>query len=288
MTRMVLPGDLQPGDVLLSLGIGKTSTAIRMLAGGDYSHAALWSGERVIEATTPRVQEHTLEESLKNHPREYVDVFRYEAIPPGKAAVVVSTARESVDTAYSYGDLFLCASLMAVASRMPRRGQIPFLKDACEFFHFMKLDRPPLGEHMTCTKLVVVAYNAAGLALHIQPVPVDRVDVRSLVDAAGELARDSVSKDMALDGDQKEEWLAFQAELRIKCAQLGAEDDVLDSAEPKGPLRGWDGRTPVRAVGEWRSSLITPCNLAQSPDLISIGRLYSAPGAQTQPGTPAR
>jgi hypothetical protein len=288
MTQNISSQDLRRGDVLLSLGVGRTSTAIRALAGGDYSHAALWSGDGVIEATTPCVQEHGLESSLGKHPREYVDAFRYLSMPVGSAELVVTAARQSIDVAYSYGDLFLCASLMAVASQLPRRGQLPLLKEVCEMFHVMQRDGARPGEHMTCTKLVVRSYAAAGLALHIRPTPPDRVDLRSLYGAAEELARDRISKDLALAADERDEWLALQAELRAQCAALDPPDAASRGDVPKGPLRGWDGRTPVQAVGEWRSQLVTPYNLQQSPDLAPIGRLYAASGARPQPGTPAR
>ncbi len=293
MTTSISTRRLEPGDILLSLGISKTSIAIRALDGGDYSHAALWTGAAVIESTTPCVQELALDDSLGRHPREYIDAYRYKTMDRAKASIVVNSARAYVGRAYAYGDLFLCASLMALATGVPKRGQVRLLKEACEFFHFMTLDHPTAGEHVTCTQLVVRAYDEAGLPLHILPTgPDDRIDFGSIVAAVGELARESVSKDISpneLAEAEREEWLALQAALRAKCAAL--DSTAISAGDvPKGPLRLWDGRSPVTAKGQWRSNLVTPRNLQKSCDLDLVGRLYSAEGAarSLQPGTPAR
>jgi hypothetical protein len=277
---------LQPGDVLLSLGIGKTSAAIKALDGGKYSHAALWTGAAVIESTTPCVHEHSLEESLEKHPREYVDAYRYRgAIDAGALGRVIDAARTYVDRAYSYGDLVLCASLMAIASTLPKRGQVKLLKEACEFAHFMTRDRPRDGEHVTCTQLVVRSYSAAGLSIQIEPRGAERVDVVAIVGAAGELAASKGVED-AIGAEELEEWRGMQAALQAKCAELNVD---VSEGIAKGPLRRWDGHSPVRAEGEWRSNLVTPRNLEESFEFQC--RIFPSGGAGAvidHRGTPAR
>ena len=50
MRDKVLPNQLQPGDVLLYHGTGFISDMIRLFDGSDYSHAALFNGQNVVEA----------------------------------------------------------------------------------------------------------------------------------------------------------------------------------------------------------------------------------------------
>jgi hypothetical protein len=257
---------LRPGDVLLSLGTGTTSEAIRMLDGGEYSHAALWTGSTVIESTTPCVMERTFAKSLADHDRAYVRAYRHRKCHGERAALVISGAREYVDRTYSYGDLFLCASLMAVASYLPTKAQLSFLKQACEVAHFLSEDRARDGEHVTCTQLVVRAYAFAGLSLRIQPTGAVRFGAKQVLGAVGELA---ASKD---DGDEAlAEWIALQDALRAKCVELtGAPGADVE----KGPLKRWDKVSPVEAENEWRSNLVTPRNLQSSVDLEFVGEIY--------------
>ncbi len=58
--------DVEIGDVLLSCGRGELSRAIRLLDGGDYSHAALCvnlderDGPKIVESTRKGVVENPL------------------------------------------------------------------------------------------------------------------------------------------------------------------------------------------------------------------------------------
>jgi len=291
------PFDLQPGDVMLSLGTGKISAAIQALDGGDYSHAAIWTGDRVIESTTPCVRERSLAESLREHPREYVDVYRHKSMSPGAASAVVTSARQYVDRTYSYGDLFLCASLISIAGAFPDKKQARFLKEACEFLHFLSLNRPPNGAHVTCTQLVVQAFSSSGLPIRIYPRGGVQFDLRAVVGGVEELAWGDTKKEIADDGlseEEQREWLAFQIALHEKCAELCAPEvtaSLVTEDGVKGPLARWDGRSAVRAEGEWRSNLVTPRNLQTSPDLEFFTRVYPGPSGEPtlpQPGTPER
>lgn len=280
---------LRPGDVLLSLGVGKTSLAIKTFDGGRYSHAALWTGEGVIESTTPRVREGLLADSLREHPRQVVDAYRHRSLSADEALAVVARAREYVGRAYSYGDLFLCASLMAIAANFPPKGQVSFLRDACEFLHFMALDRPADGELVTCTQLVVRAFARAGVSIRVQPRAAERVDVAALVGAARDLAVDAkrgAADRSFLSKAERDEWLAMQADLRRKCEELTGPSPTDDDV--KGPLARWDGRAAVRAQGEWRANLVMPRYLETSPDLELVATIYPAAGPGAPPGTPAR
>ena len=257
---------LRPGDVLLSLGIGNTSTAIQALDGGDYSHAGLWTGQGVLESTMPVVVEHTLSESLRAHPRAHVRAFRHPRCMGAVAEEVVRSARTYVARKYPCGDLFLCAALIAVASRFPGRSQLRVLQGVCETLHLLRADKASDEEHVTCTQLVVRAYSLGGLPLHILPRGGERIDGRAIAGAAMELL---ASKDA---GDGQDDELAAWAALQADAAALCRAWEGAPPGDEKGALTGWDG--PVLAEGQWRANLVTPRNLQESPDLQFVGEVF--------------
>lgn len=68
---------LQPADILLVRGTSDLSKGIMQADGGNYSHAALWSGDHVVESTLPLVRAVTLAESIAGV--ELVDAYRYRS-----------------------------------------------------------------------------------------------------------------------------------------------------------------------------------------------------------------
>src|SRR4051812_36350039 len=106
MIKALSVAQLEPGDILLSLGEGKISRAIQALDGGLYSHAALWAGEGILESTLPNVLEHPLNVSLNKHGRVYVDVYRHQGAA-GKRSRIVEEARKFVGRPYASGELLL-------------------------------------------------------------------------------------------------------------------------------------------------------------------------------------
>jgi hypothetical protein len=265
---------LEPGDVLLSLGISETSNIIKMMDGGEYSHAAIWSGQTVIESTTPKVIERSLNESLKHHPRVHVRAFRHKYASKEKRQVVVSVARNYVDRPYPRGDLVLCGALMAVTSFIPKPSQLKLLRDVCNTISAFKVDRASKDELVTCTQLVVRAYSVAGLPIRIQPKGPNQFDLWTMVRGVSQLA---VAKDAAamegLDPDTLE-WFELQAALRAQWA--GAVTTGANPSGEKAIPRDWDGAFPILSEGEWRSALVTPFNLQESTDFDKIGDVHAS------------
>src|SRR5260370_33801194 len=137
---IIPPQSLQAGDLLLSLGKGNLSEAIRALDGGRYSHAALWTGRGVIESTLPRVVEHDLAASLSQHPREYVDAYRFRA--PFDVAEVLRTARSYLERPYARGDLLLGALVITTSTLLPKHEwRLRFLVGACQLDSFLSISK---------------------------------------------------------------------------------------------------------------------------------------------------
>src|SRR5713226_2783723 len=73
--------DLRPGDVLLSFGDLNDwiDRLIIKLDDGIYSHAAVWDGTCVVEATLRGVLRTTLEDE---ETQAYLDAYRWQPSPP--------------------------------------------------------------------------------------------------------------------------------------------------------------------------------------------------------------
>ncbi len=75
--KSITCADVQPGDVLLSYGSGVLSDLIRVIDGGDYSHASYWDGGRIVEAALKGVSVRSLEDLVEL--QNYVDVWRFHS-----------------------------------------------------------------------------------------------------------------------------------------------------------------------------------------------------------------
>jgi hypothetical protein len=69
--------EVKAGDVLLSYGDGWISDVIRLVDGGDYSHAAFFDGDKIVEAGLRGVVGTLLEKEVEA--QKYVDVFRFKS-----------------------------------------------------------------------------------------------------------------------------------------------------------------------------------------------------------------
>lgn len=71
----IKPDALRPGDVLLSSDLNPISKLIKTINKSDYCHAALYTGEAVIEAVFGGVEKSNLQERIAD--KEYMDVYRF-------------------------------------------------------------------------------------------------------------------------------------------------------------------------------------------------------------------
>jgi hypothetical protein len=119
----VTVSQLQPGDVLLSYGHGWLSSAIRFIDGGRYSHAGLYDGKKVVEATKAGIASRDIEEDLKE--QKFIHVYRYrgdngEHLGSADAAELIDKANDYAKAGgkFAYHQLFLLATL-AIFRRAP-------------------------------------------------------------------------------------------------------------------------------------------------------------------------
>jgi hypothetical protein len=286
MNDSIAVAELEPGDVLLSLGDSEISRAIQGLDGGKYSHAALFTGDTVIESTLPCVAEVPLEESLAEHARVYVDVFRHRSAG-ARTEAVVREARAFVGRPYAHGELVMGALIIATSAWIPsKQWQVKFLMDACGFNFFMQEDLAPrAGELVTCTQLAVLSYCRAGLPLSIRPTPPARVDVGAFVRAGSALLREAmqargpVVRPAGLGDDDEVEvdeasWRAVQARLGAGYAAItGLTPFDASETVSDGGLHGFH-RPPLFEAGlNWRAERVTPRYLQESPSLDRLGQL---------------
>ena len=272
MVDRIASHDLRAGDILLSVGVGRTSEAIRAFDGGKYSHAALWTGESIIESTTPDVVKHTLEASLAAHPRRYVDAYRHEQLG-APAAQVVAAAERYVNRPYAFGDLALAALVIGTTSWLPTTAsQERALLGACELNRFLDLRRRKVGKLVTCTELVARAYFEAGTPIRVIPEGGQRLNreaVEALFEGLGELWREAAPKrdssDAALRWDETRSRLLSRY---IELADVEMDEGAFVRA---GRVRAL---AAMIAGSEWGANLVTPRYLEKSPDLECVGRVH--------------
>ena len=243
MRDKVLPNQLQPGDVLLYHGTGFISDMIRLFDGSDYSHAALFNGQNVVEAIASGITARSLTESVAE--AKYVDVYRFisgdgqhklgEAGYP--AQPILDTAAQFVAKAdrYAYEQIVLLAAL-AGTRRIPVVSDIPFLRwilrnildNAADVINkIIAAGKEP----MICSELVYRCYTESGpqYDLIIRGADTLAMRARSIPPLGGSAAA-------AAAGGQSHDAAAIQAEL----------DDF-----------------------------VTPRDLRDSPDLYKVGTLQA-------------
>lgn len=111
MVTLLGPGDLEPGDVLLSASRRWHAWLIRWLDDGDFSHAGVYDGERVVSVGAAGI--HT-------RPLYSCEVFRVQqpGAPLGHSALRPDVLLERIRTyleqpdAYVYTPLYLVGLLM--------------------------------------------------------------------------------------------------------------------------------------------------------------------------------
>lgn len=296
--RRLQPTELLLGDVLLSRGDSDISTGIVELDGGTYSHAALWSGSRVIESTLPQVREVPLE-ICGQHAR-FIDVYRHVSDELSREDVV-SRARSHLGKRYGALDLGVATLTVAVSSWMPGdwaemnslygAGR---LARALDFLSGMSQSAPT--DQLTCSELVVTAFLEARtpLTVHLEGGRVFKLQsfTRALLSLAAKLAN---GESLTADGQEQMSVLANDL-LQSFSQPLPSEprtDPDLD--EWKALRRDWMDRT-VRGPTEelaaaqirakrliagvtWSANLVTPRLLERSSDLRYVGRVWESGAA---------
>ena len=278
----IFESDLHPGDVLLSYGSDADliDIVITTLDDGDYSHAAVWDGDCVVEATLRGVRRSTLKEELT---QQYVDVYRWRPTPPTAHVLgderypyqpVTAEADRIADAGlkYSYSKMVL-AGLVIGISKVPvdaeMRGRVRYVANALADW-VLSLKKKGKGS-MTCTEVVSTTFwDASPDRLYAIDIIVDGSrDIETIKTAAKGPLRPPAKP--PLSDDERDKQRCFELFLEtapgVRPEALAAWADAQSRALTFGPRPAKGGGPDVPLA------CVTPHDLQRSPDLKCVGRL---------------
>lgn len=282
--------ELRPGDIVLSLGDRTLSKGIKEISGGLHSHATIWTGNGVIEATLPRVHEIGPAEFAAK--TEYMDALRHRDAE-GRGDAIVARAREFSARDYNRSDLLIAIALGTFTAWMRDKSEwlarnTQYHAGRLKLFvaRLRELYGRSASKGVTCVELVVRAHLDAGLPIKVKLDPGGRVDFTLLLASIESLLEYAAEADHVLESNVERtapsaswqadvEWLGgiaqeIQRSLRAPDGRLGA--DELEA--PVAVLRElelvagetWDENS-------WDAALVTPHQLMTSSSLLSLGRI---------------
>lgn len=238
---LVTVEQLEPGDLLLSKATRLYGWLIAGLDRSLYTHAAIWTGEGVLEAVPYAVVHWSLAESANAKRRMFVDVFRWQGADPAVLSAMVARAREHEGKPYAMTDVLHMLHGIASSTDPLKvlRPKLPTLM--AELREYESLG-PRRG--VTCSELVAKAFIEAGRPLHIE-LPT--------VDGTRSAEPPPRHADPELD------------ELIALCRRVVQAEQALNAG---------DAYRSAEAAAEGRDLyMITPKDLSRSPSLKRIGRL---------------
>ncbi|MBW2279592.1 MAG: hypothetical protein JRG76_00735 [Deltaproteobacteria bacterium] len=285
---MIQSSDLRPGDVLLSRSPGEISDLVCALGESDYSHSALWDGDRVVAATPKGVRARELDRELDR--RSHIDVYRFRFYdhlmgePGWPAKPVIAAAHEMLGNEHAYHETFLAGLLVAIGRRPARSARSEALRlishRIAEFTqnHITSHKRLPI----VCAEVVASSFwRAASLPEHKYGLSV-RIDGRSTfpgipapVSFAREPAEPPANDDEArIDTDYERlaqdcGRLLLAARPRVASGIRGLQHVHADAAQR--PEAG--GLVVIAGDSLLPLGCVTPGDLAASPSLEPVGRL---------------
>lgn len=261
--------DVRAGDVLLSFGDGSISDIIRIVDGGEYSHASYFDGSRIIEAGIRGVVESSLQTLVEK--QRYVDLYRFKSDDgkwmgaEGLTHVPVSKAADQYLTqGTTYADnQFYLVGMLIIARKMSITkldGAILRATLAMIFKVFKRILAGTKVKSVICSELVYRSFYEAGsdyglsISGTISPfISFDDTLVR----------RDEVAT--TTHGEDVEETLG---KLEDMYKQINPQ------YQPEEPcaliLPRIAARNPLVAA-----ELVSPRDLQQCPNLVRLGRLAS-------------
>ena len=257
--------DLIKGDVLLSYGDGTISDVIRLIDGGDYSHAAFYDGEKIVEARLKGVVSTPVEDEVGV--QKYVDVYRFKSDtgegflskdwPPDP---VIEKAHYYLNkgTKYAHNQLYLVGVLIIVR-KLPTN---PVIRTALRliidevFDLFKSIAEGKEAKSVVCSELVYRCYYEAN------SVPPNKYGLA----IKGTLGSDDSSKDGFIE---EENLLDLYDEKTIEKAKKIEEYfwQINPNFNQENNLL-LEGGSPFVAP-----EMVTPKDLQTSSNLVKIGRL---------------
>jgi hypothetical protein len=284
---------LNQGDVVLSLGKGNLSNVIKLFTGGRHSHAALYNGQGITEATLPKAQK--LERDMFEAKAEMMSALRHaQLVGAKKRSEIAAHADQYMGRPYNNGNLLITGALSTITAWIHGKNEWVAwnLKSTLGRAHsllnvlagLLRADSPEEGEAgagVTCTELVVRSHLQAGLPIEVLLDPAGKIDFALLWQAIGEVRDRSggsltTSQSPLLDA-------AAESELRENLLWAEAmsgelERPVLDPTlqAPVAELQQLVLRvSPEWDAGgdSWYAGLVTPAQLSMSPSFKVLGRI---------------
>lgn len=303
---------LKAGDILLSLGQGEVSDAIKSLDGGSYSHAGIWDGGGVIEAIWPKVHRSAFDGCCKK--ARYIDVYRYEN-GATKAERVVTEATAFLGTKYADVDLLLATAILSVSALLPGEwSELNFVFGAEKLRGLMgmllQIHRKRPRERLTCVGLAARAHLQAELPIGVGLESGRKFEPRVMLRAIWSLrslwgahraengleASDETAADLAFleelerDLDRAEERHRSEGSapaphgaswrgVRWDWERALVNEELIQKPEHRsgGEEASVDellARTFV-AGKDWSAALVTPRQFEQSDNLVLAGRVWN-------------
>jgi hypothetical protein len=279
---------LRPGDILLSLGKLVHARVIREISGGFYSHASIWTGDKVLEATIPRVHE---EEPAKFEERcHFIDAYRHVGAE-GREKEIVERARAYLERDYGKLDLLLASAVGTFTAWV--KNESPWIAynvqyDAGRVRHHVSELRELIfstQKGVTCVELVARAHLEAGIGIKVKLNPGGYVNFKLLpgaikslwkLSSKGGLHESDGSAERRLAAlEANAEWAAdLHVRIRAKLPPPDARINVADLEAPLPLLQEIEliaGET--FSYDSWDAALVTPHQLAESSSLRCLGRL---------------
>lgn len=272
-TRALAVGELRPADILLSRGDSLIARAIVAADAGSYSHAAIWSGSNVIEATSAGISEVPL--GYLRH------VYRRRELDNPTATKVVEVARSQRGGRYAYHELLLLGLLFALGIEV-RAPLLDRLLEAIggpparELQRWLQDKSHEQREPRICTELVASCYYQANSPLRVV-ARASRPSQRTQdLPRAG--LRASVVYSPPVDPSQMHEEELRSAQRA--CLELLLKHRVVETSDPGVALVGEPQFSPRKVIAgavavDDRTGApvgtVTPADLEFSPSLERVG-----------------
>jgi hypothetical protein len=282
-TNPLNPGDVKPGDVLLSCGWGKISSTICLLDGGNYSHCAICAGldaksmPFIVEATGKGVIANQLKDDLAA--QKYIDVYRFKADTgdtfespewPPKPVVAKAVYYKDRGTQYAYNQLLLMGMLILVRKApVGKLGRARLRYWLDKFIRHFKEDSTGGKENVVCSELVYRCFYEA----EAEPEGKYGLSISGTIGPDGHLIKAFASgakpADMGLDPETA---ALFQKGANVLLQiKPDLQPNLRHSLEPGNHIGIMAANPNVCA------DMVTPYDLQKSPNLELIGKLERKP-----------
>jgi uncharacterized protein YycO len=158
------PGDLRPGDILLTSGTGFVSASIQVLTLSPVSHAAIYIGDgKVVEAVRPEVRVRQLDDFLADE--ALVIALRHPELSAQQARDIRDYALQKTGTGFNFlgVTLHVQSTVRRVVCELPLMPSV--IRDGCIRGIGVIHNLAAPEARLFCSQLVLQAYRQAGVPI---------------------------------------------------------------------------------------------------------------------------